>query len=65
MEATEALGMAGLAERIVESAAGRKDTFRGPVSTVTFSYFGGKVDSFCARLSTYHWLLATPSTRAR
>ena len=56
MEATEALGMAGLAERIVASAEIRGDASREPVSTVTFSYFGGKVDSFCARLSTYHWL---------
>ena len=58
MEATEALGMAELAERIVASAEIRGDASREPVSTVTFSYFGGKVDSFCARLSTYHWLLA-------
>lgn len=58
MEATEALGMAGLAERIVASAEIRGDASREPVSTVTFSYFGGKVDSFCAKLSTYHWLQA-------
>lgn len=57
MKATEYLGMAELAERIIASAAGRKDTSREPVSTITFNYFGGKVDSFCAKLSTYHWLL--------
>lgn len=62
MEATEVLGMAELAERIVASADNRSDIPRNipgePVSTVTFSYFGGKVDSFCAKLSTYHWLQA-------
>lgn len=60
METTEDLGMAELAERIVASADNRSDIPRNipsePVSTIGFAYFGGKVDSFCARLSTYHWL---------
>lgn len=62
MEATEALGMAELAERIVASADNRSDIPRNipgePVSTIGFVYFDGKVDSFRARLSTYHWLQA-------
>lgn len=57
METTEALGMAELAERIVASAGISGDVSREPSSTITFSYFGGKVDSFCAKLNTYRWLL--------